>query len=381
MAARIWTPSARWVFLIATLLGLFSTAQAYRLTALNPRAPVHGIDVGALLVLNLALWYVPAALVNPIFRLAAYLRLDSARWLRAVVGHAAAALVFSLAHSAVMLGLRAILWAELRDMPLGAWATFAQSHYLQNLDWMLVTYAAVVGLSYALNYYRESQARALQAAQLETSLVEARLKALEAQLHPHFLFNTLHAISSLVHSDPEAADRMISRLSDLLRLTFDGSGAAGVPLEEEIQFLRKYLEIEQIRFRDRLTIRFDVDPELLDVEVPRLILQPLVENAIKHGVGPKAGGGVVEVSARRGREGVWLEVKDDGVGLTQQARTRLASGVGLGITKDRLAFLYGSAQRLEIAESAHGLAVRILIPLREAAADATAGRLPHAALA
>ena len=154
-----------------------------------------------------------------------------------------------------------------------------------------MTYTTVLGLSYALHYSRESQARAVKEAQLETRLVEARLRTLQAELQPHFLFNTLHAISSLVHTNPDGADRMISRLSDLLRLTFDRSGAARVSLQEELEFLQKYLEIEQTRFQDRLTVRFDVDPDTLDAEVPRLILQPLVENAIKHGVSPKPGAG------------------------------------------------------------------------------------------
>ncbi len=191
-----------------------------------------------------------------------------------------------------------------------------------------MTYAAVVGLSYALGYYRESQARALKAAHLETSLMEARLKTLEAELHPHFLFNTLHAISTLVHTDPEAADRMISRLSDLLRLTFDRSGAAGVALKEELEFLQKYLEIEQIRFQDRLAVKFDIDPETLDTDVPRLILQPLVENAIKHGIGPRAGQGLVQISTKKRPDGTWIEVRDNGVGLSRNARARFTNGVG-----------------------------------------------------
>ena len=148
-----------------------------------------------------------------------------------------------------------------------------------------------------MTYYRESQARAVKEAQLETDLAQARLRTLEAELHPHFLFNTLHAISSLVHTNPDGADRMISRLSDLLRLTFDRSGAPRVSLQEELEFLQKYLEIEQTRFHDRLSVHFDIDPETLDAEVPRLILQPLVENAIKHGVSPP-GAGLVQISAR-----------------------------------------------------------------------------------
>ena len=377
---QAWTPRARWVFLIATLLGLFSTAQAYRLTSLNPRARIDGIELGSLLVLNLALWYVPAALVGPIFRLAARVRLDSGRWLRALAIHAVAALGFSVFHTAVMLLVRGILWPEFRTMSAPAILNVAQSTYLRNLDWTIVTYAAVVGLSYALNYYRESQDRALRAAQLETNLVEARLKTLEAQLHPHFLFNTLHAISTLVHTDPEAADRMISRLSDLLRLTFDRSGAAGVPLKEELEFLQKYLEIEQIRFRDRLSVRFDIDPEALDVEVPRLILQPVVENAIKHGIGPKTGNGFVHVTAHRNTDGIWIEVRDNGVGLSRNARARFSNGVGLSNTRARLECLYGEGHRLEFAEGDGGLAVQMLIPLHRIAST-SAETAPRVALA
>jgi two-component system, LytTR family, sensor kinase len=359
---RVWTPPRRWVFLVATLLGLFSTAQAYRLTSLNPKAHVTGIAVGSLLILNLTLWYVPAALTSPIFLIAARFRLDADRWLRAILVHAAAAVAFSIVHMAAMMAMRVVLWPDLREMPAAEWWSYAQGLYLQNLDWSLMTYAAVVGLSYALGYYRESQARALKAAHLETSLIEARLKTLEAELHPHFLFNTLHAISTLVHTDPETADRMISRLSDLLRLTFDRSGAAGVTLKEELEFLQKYLEIEQIRFQDRLAVKFDIDPETLDTDVPRLILQPLVENAIKHGIGPRAGQGLVQISTKKRTDGTWIEVRDNGVGLSRNARAGFTNGVGLSNTRARLECLYGNQHRLEFAEGNGGLSVQMLIP-------------------
>lgn len=375
-----WTPPARWVFLAATILGLFSTAQSYRLTSLNPRAHVYGVELWPLLVLNLALWYVPASLISPIFRIAARVRLDSERWLRAVATHAIAALAFSVLHAAIMLAVRAVLWPEIRTMPAGEAIAFAQRHYLNNLDWTLVTYAAVVGLSYALDYYHEAQARALKAAQLETRLVEARLKTLEAELHPHFLFNTLHAISTLVHADPEAADRMICRLSDLLRLTFDRSGSASVTFKEELEFLQKYLEIEQIRFQDRLSVRFDIDPELLDVEVPRLILQPIVENAIKHGLAPKAGPGLVQISARRRDGSLWVEVRDNGVGLSGIARTRFTDGVGLSNTRARLECLYGGRYRLDFSEDPGGLAVQLSIPVQRQA-DAPPEPAPRTAFA
>ena len=361
---RAWRPRRRWVFLAATLLGLFSTAQAYRLTTLNPRAHVEGVELLPLLAINLTLWYVPAALTGLIFSLSARFRIDSNRWLRALAIHAGAALVFSVIHMVSMMVLRVVLWPEMRNFPLSWWRGFVQTEYLRNLDWALMTYAAIVGLSYALTYYRESQARAIKAAQLETSLVEARLKTLEAELHPHFLFNTLHAISTLVHSDPESADRMISRLSDLLRLTFDRSGANGVPLQQELEFLQKYLEIEQIRFQDRLSVRFDIDPETLDVEVPRLILQPLVENAIKHGIAPRSGHGFVQVTAKRQETATLIEVRDNGVGLSSKARARFHNGVGLSNTRARLECLYGDAHRLDFAEGETGLAVSMLIPAR-----------------
>ena len=359
---KVWRPPARWVFLVATLLGLFSAAQAYRLTTLNPKAHVDGIELGSLIILNLTLWYVPAALIGPIFSVAARFRFDGERWLRAIAIHASAAVVFSIIHVAAMLAVRVLLWPEMRQMPAARWASYAQDQYLRNLDWSLMTYAAVVGLSYALSYYRESQARALKEAYLESSLMEARLKTLEAELHPHFLFNTLHAISTLVHTDPESADRMISRLSDLLRLTFDRSGAASVPLKEELEFLQKYLEIEQIRFQDRLSVKFEIDPETLDTDVPRMILQPLVENAIKHGIGPRSGQGLVQISTRKQEDKIWIEVRDNGVGLSRNARVRFNNGVGLSNTRARLECLYGTEQRLDFTEGESGLSVQMLIP-------------------
>jgi signal transduction histidine kinase len=349
---------------VATILGLFSTAQAYRLTTLNPRGRTEDLLVFPLLALNLALWYIPGALTRPIFWISSRFRLDSPHWLRAVAIHACAAVVFSFIHSAMMIAVRVALWPDLASRPLPAFLAWAQSSYLTNLDWALMTYAAIVGLSYAISYYRESQARALTAANLETRLMEARLKTLEAELHPHFLFNTLHAISTLVHSDPEAADRMISRLSDLLRLTFDRSGAAKIPLKDELEFLQKYLQIEQIRFQDRLSVRFEIDPETLDAEVPRLILQPLVENAIKHGISPRSGSGLVQISARPQEQGLWIEVKDNGVGLSTNARARFTNGVGLSNTRARLECLYGDAHSLDFAEGEGGLSVRMLIPHR-----------------
>jgi two-component system, LytTR family, sensor kinase len=371
---KAWTPPARFVFGAATLLGVFSTLQAYRLTTLNINEQMN-IEVWRLLALNLAYWYVPAALTAVIFRIAYRFPLDAPGWPRALAAHALTAVCFSIVHLGAMIGMRAILWPG-RMFPAygGKWTSAVQRIYLMNLDWALMTYSAIVGLSYALSYYRESRSRAIRAAQLETRLAEARLKTLEAELHPHFLFNTLHAISTLVHTQPDSADRMISRLSDLLRITFSRSDAACVMLHEELEFLEKYLEIEQTRFQDRLSVHYEIDPDTLDAEVPRLILQPLVENAIKHGVAPRTDPGIVSIESRHDGEHLYLLVRDNGVGLTGGTRARLHGGVGLSNTRDRLECLYGTDQSLNFLESDPGLTVEMRLPFRRVSAGSDESR-------
>ena len=347
----------RWVFGAATLLGLFSTAQAYRLTSITSSNP-SDIAIRPLLALNFTYWFIPALLAPVIFKLVHRFPVDGQR-LKALGVHAVAALGFAAVHAAGMVAMRTVLWGT----PTMGFAWAWQRMYLTNLDWLLMTYSTVVGFNYALGFYREVQVRGIREAQLQTRLAEARLKTLEAELHPHFLFNTLHAISALVHTNPDAADRMISRLSDLLRLTFDRSGAPRVSLQEELEFLQKYLEIEQTRFQDRLTVQYEIDPETLDVEVPRMILQPLAENAIKHGVSPKSGQGLVQIVSRLDAGKMWLEVRDNGVGLSGNARSQFRSGVGLPNTRDRLECLYGDAHSLEFSEGTGGLTVRIALPI------------------
>ena len=363
----VWTPPVRWVFGAATVLGLFSTLQAYRLSTLAMRGGME-VEAGRLLLLNLAYWYVPAAITSAIFRLSHRFPVEGTAWVRAVGIHAAGAIGFSILHVTCMLLMRQMLWGQV--VPPGlTLGSVAQRIYLTNLDWALMTYSAIVGLSYSLGYYRQAQDRAVKAANLEARLAESRLKTLEAELHPHFLFNTLHAISTLVHSNPDAADRMISRLSDLLRITLNRSASAGVPLQEELEFLQKYLDIEQTRFQDRLTVRYDIDPDTLDAEVPRLILQPIVENAIKHGVSPRPGPGLVAISARREATWLCLEVRDNGAGLAGGARAGLKGGVGLSNTRARLACLYDGEHALEFSDGTDGLSVRIRIPFHRLPAE------------
>jgi two-component sensor histidine kinase len=376
---KVWTPPWRWVFGATTALGLFSSLQAYRLTLVDqsPGEALEPYFALKLTVLNLALWYVPALMMPAVVRVARRFPLDAAgRRLRSIGAHAAAALVFAMLDFAGMLGVRFLLWPNAGKWYGTTWPQFLQQHLFEQLDWSLMVYAAIVGASHAIAFYHESQQRKLATAQLQTRLVEARLKTLEAELHPHFLFNTLHAISTLVHRDPEAADRMISRLSDLLRITFDRSGEARVSLKEEIEFLQKYLDIEQTRFQDRLTVNVTIDPDALDGEVPRMILQPIAENAVKHGIAGRKGGDRIEISAGRSGDRLWMQVHDNGGGLQVRTLQALRTGVGLANTRDRLDCLYGRHYRLEFSDQHGGLSVLIEIPFqRVVAAPAAAFRV------
>jgi signal transduction histidine kinase len=208
-----------------------------------------------------------------------------------------------------------------------------------------LVYLAVFGAGLALNYYRKYQERQQQAARLEKQLAEARLEALRMQIHPHFLFNTLHTISSFVDYDPPAARRMVARLSDLLRRALERADRSEVPLREELLFADDYLAIMQIRMEGRLSVEKDIAPGAEDALVPNLVLQPLVENAVKHGVSENAGPGCVRIEAWREGEQLHLRVADDGPGLPTSGEP-LAEGIGLENTRDRLRERYGEAGRL-----------------------------------
>ena len=190
-------------------------------------------------------------------------------------------------------------------------------------------------------YYSRYREGELRTAQLSAQLAQAQLQALRAQLHPHFLFNTLNAISTLVHKDPDIADRMIARLSDLLRLTLENIGVQEVRLAQELEFLERYLEIERMRFPDRLQVRMHIAPETLDAWAPYLILQPIVENAIRHGIAPRSTPGTVEIRADCKNDRLILEVRDDGPGISPDRN--LKDGVGISSTR---ALSRGSTERI-----------------------------------
>jgi LytS/YehU family sensor histidine kinase len=235
---------------------------------------------------------------------------------------------------------------------------------LVSLDYGVMLYAIVLLVHYAVKYYARYQEGRLRASQLETRLAQAQLRALKMQLQPHFLFNTLHSIATLVPEDPEAAETMIARLSELLRLSLENNGWQAVSLSKELEFTESYLGIEQIRFEDRMTVKFDIDPETLDAEVPNLILQPLVENAIHHGM--SGGAGSIEIRSRRSEGKLILQVLDDGPGFGNSGISG-PSGKGLGLanTRARLEALYGKEHNFVVRSASNGgVEAAILIPFK-----------------
>jgi LytS/YehU family sensor histidine kinase len=261
--------------------------------------------------------------------------------------------------------------------PVAAASSAAVSLLDEGAKILLLACAGAVA-TYAAHWQERLSRRFSEAAreseELQGRLDQARLQALRLQLQPHFLFNTLNTITALVHRDPPSAERMVTGLSELLRVSLGNAGEQEVRLDRELEVLRHYLDIQLVRFSDRLSVRFDIDPGAREAMVPSLLLQPLVENAIKHGISPRVAAGHLHISVRRHNETLSLEVGDDGVG-TRGAQA-LAEGVGLGNARARLASLYGEQHRMEAGPRPEGgFNVKIEIPFyteprwpREAAA-------------
>lgn len=241
-----------------------------------------------------------------------------------------------------------------------------------HFGFLALTYAKILAVALVFDFWRRYQEGQIRSAQLEHEVTAARLHALQMQLQPHFLFNTLNAIASLVRSNPAQAERMISRLGDLLRAALTRSDRLEVPLREEMEFTQRYLDIESVRFGDRLTVHTDVDPAVADALVPNLLLQPLVENSIRHGISRVTGPGEISLRARAEGPQLILEISDNGAGPGGSGGG--GSGVGLENSRSRLAQLYGpNSALLRIgAREGGGTNVIIKLPLhREPAAGST----------
>jgi signal transduction histidine kinase len=384
IARRTWLFSLT-VFGVFTAFGLSKFAHFW----LDDLARGHSGTLLPRLIEELTGGYASAAVLLVLIWIVPRYPLERGNWPRRLPAYLGIVVLLGLFHTTLMWLSRELLFPLLG---LGAydyglmWYRYPMEFATQAPD-----IAIFVALVHGWRWYQRTRERELQAARLEQELSRARLERLEAQLQPHFLFNTLNVISSLMYHDPARADRMLGRLSDLLRLTFQRSPDPEVTLAEELEWLGWYLQIMQLRFGDRLTLRQEIAPETLSLAVPRLLLQPLVENALRHGAARRAGPATVAVSARRDGDALELTVEDDGPGVDDPA-TAIGNGVGLANTAERLRTLYGSAGGLTLANRPEGgLIAAVQVPVRqpqrrdaknaEAGERTTAATLPPSASA
>jgi LytS/YehU family sensor histidine kinase len=292
-------------------------------------------------------------------------RLDTPDWIKNIFIHIPAATILSLIHLAFYVYATFLLGAQKwLDVPNSKMTATQEYFYLVsspihvNFRTRFALYAGIVLMVHVVEIYRRSEKEELKELQLEKKLARAKLQALKMQLHPHFLFNTLHSISALIYKDIHGAEEMIDRLMKFLALTLENNGPQTVTLQKELEFLQCYLDIETVRFQDRLTVVMDIDPPALHSKVPNLITQPIVENAIRHGIATRTSAGRIVIRARIEDGKLRLQVLDNGPGITGSKE-----GLGLKNTRARLHQLYGERHRLEFSnDSSGGLAVIMEIP-------------------
>ena len=345
-------------FAVWTLLGLLSASQRvlYRLHSGEP-AP-WSMVFGR----TLADWYTCALFTPAIVWLAGRFPLDRGRWARSLPVHVLASAAFVLLKLALFIPLaQALGWlqqVDFVDFALGD--SFA----------LLLTYWIVLSLAHGVAYYQRYHERQLRASQLESRLSRVQLEALRTQIHPHFLFNALNALSALMHRDVAAADRMVLQLSELLRQTLDNAAPQETTLRDELAFIERYLSIMRIRLGERLRVEYETEPETLDALVPNLVLQPLVENALRHGIGRRSDAGLLAIRAWREGGTLLLQVQDDGPGIPDGP---VQEGVGLRNTRLRLEQLYGGGQSFDLDRAPGGGAlVTVALPFHHQTVETVA---------
>jgi sensor histidine kinase YesM len=332
------------------LLGLLFTPQTYLVNLSSP-TPLNWWQAYVSTFFPFMLW---AILTPPLFWVCARFPLENRRLFSRVLLHFLFSILFGMAQLLMMEYSEKLLlpWTEHYRPPIPVIALIA-SFLASNI----MFYWGIVAVNHAFNYFQKYQDR-------EFRLVQAQLQALKTQLNPHFLFNTLNAISELVYSSPVVADKTITELSDLLRITLENDTAREVTLKEEIEFLEKYLDIQQTLLDQRLKIRIDIAPEAYDALVPNMFLQPLAENAIRHGLTSRAAGGSFSLIAARKNDNLEILVRDDGVGFETDWEAK--GGVGLTNTRARLNHLYAENHRFDLLSAkATGTEIKITIPFSE----------------
>ena len=353
---RFWLETAI-IFAAWTVFGLILATQIYMQGTLSGRQPGWPVVLRSGLI-NAYLWAFETLII---FWLARRVPLERKHLFPRIGVHVIAAIVLSLARTMFMIEVLGP-----RPFKIVFWGSASVN---------ALYYALLLGIAHAVLYYGRYREGERTAERLAAGLTEARLQALKMQLQPHFLFNTLNAISALIPAEAQPARRMVARLGDLLRIALDHEETQEVTLREEIAFLEPYLEIEQARLKDRLTIKIDVAPETLDARVPHLLLQPLVENAIRHGIASRIDPGSVEISTRltSDQRFLHLEVRDDGPGVERNNLARTRKAIGLANIQSRLEQLYGSEHQFALENHPDGgVVAKISLPFR--GADVAAGR-------
>jgi len=317
-------------------------------------------------------WYLWAAYAPAVVWMARHRPIERGHLLARFSVHLTLAVSMSLAHTSIRFTLQPAIREQMH----------AGAEGMSNLDLLsalatlelpvhLFVYAAIVGVTYTVGYYRRLRERELATTRLSEQLAHARMQALRMQLNPHFLFNALNSVAMMVRdSNRNEAVDTLERLSDLLRYVLDDYADQEVRLERELEFIQRYLAIEATRFRDRLRVRIEAGDDTLDALVPNLILQPIVENAIRHGIAGRAAASAVKVASRRDGGVLQLRVEDDGPGLREESSDRSGAGVGINNTRKRLAQLYGDAASVTLESlEPNGALATVTLPFHTAAVD------------
>jgi sensor histidine kinase YesM len=355
------------IWCLWTFIGIVFTLQAY-FTSFRSQRPMNFVDA---LYVQMAWSYLWALATPLVLWLARRIAIERNNWIRGALIHIPLSILLSVAVTAVGHVILFLRWEWMAGKPFSfeRLTRFVIGNFSEGIG----IYLLIALTGYAFSYYRRYRQGEMRSLKLEAQLSQAQLQALKMQLHPHFLFNTLHSISALLNNQPEAARTMITRLADFLRLTLENSGTQEVTLRKEMEFLRCYLEIERVRFQDRLKTRMEVSPPALDAKVPNLILQPIVENAIRHGIAPRSTAGLIEILAKPQNGNLRIQIRDNGPGLPANRNSEkiFTKGLGLANTERRLDRLYGAAHRFDLSNDPEGgLIVTLEIPFSK---DSTNG--------
>lgn len=351
-------------FILWTSLAVFHSVRLYMIYCASPTADLSYHEA---LIWSLAEWYIWGGLSLIVVRLAKIIRLERRRWWWPVSAHVILSLIFGIIQILLYIASLFVIYKIFFGLRFADPASFYdvyKSTLYPKLFYATLVYFLIAFVSYAFNYYKHFRDQQERAALIETRLAQAQLAALKTQLHPHFLFNALNTITALIPDKPADAEKMISRLSELLRLTLENENIQKITLREELAILDRYLEIQGIRFQDRLQVSMEIPQKALDALVPNLILQPLAENAIRHGIAQMTENGKIHFEAQIKGDRLRLVVSDNGPGMGDMAREGKSPGMGLSNTRERLQQLYHDDHEFIIENRPEGgVRVAIDIPL------------------